>query len=163
MSRTIRRGDVFYIERFGYQDGSEQRPGRPGIVVSNDMNNEYSDCVEIVYLTTQPKTKLPTHVTVYGTGRVSTALCEQITTVSINRLGNYVGTCNQEEMEKIDGAIIVSLGIQNYKQDPDSKRPLNHNENQNISKAPQSEAERIYQKLYFDLLNRVLPTTTQKD
>ena len=60
----IKRGDIWYIES-GYNTvGSEQRPGRPAIVVSNDRNNEYSSTLEVVYLTTQPKHDLPTHVTI---------------------------------------------------------------------------------------------------
>lgn len=39
-----------------------------------NKNNENSNVVEIVYMTTQPKTDLPTHVTVRSTGRPSTVL-----------------------------------------------------------------------------------------
>ena len=70
----IKRGDIWYIES-GYSVGSEQRAGRPAIVVS-------SGTVEVVYLTTQPKRDLPTHVTISSLSRESTALCEQITSVS---------------------------------------------------------------------------------
>lgn len=57
----MRRGDIFYIEATGYQTtGSEQRPGRPGIIVSNEKCNENSEVVEVVYTTTQPK-KPPPH------------------------------------------------------------------------------------------------------
>lgn len=47
----IKRGDIWYIES-GYSVGSEQRAGRPAIVVSNNRNNQYSGTVEVVYLTT---------------------------------------------------------------------------------------------------------------
>ena len=56
----IKRGDIWYIESGYITVGSEQRPGRPAIVVSNDRNNEYSSTLEVVYLTTQPKHDLPT-------------------------------------------------------------------------------------------------------
>ena len=72
----IERGDIWYMES-GYNTvGSEQRPGRPAIVVSNDRNNEHSSTLEVVYLTTQPKHDLPTHVTIRSTNRESIALCE---------------------------------------------------------------------------------------
>ena len=72
----LRRGDIFYVEK-SYATGSEQYAGRPAIIVSNDKCNETSDVIEVVYLTTQPKNDLPTHVTVHSTGKASTAICQQ--------------------------------------------------------------------------------------
>lgn len=78
----IYRGDIYYIMPFYTVTGSEQRAGRPGVVVSNDINNRHSPNVEIVFLTSQEKKPLPTHVPVMC--RVpSTALCENIQTVSV--------------------------------------------------------------------------------
>lgn len=107
----IERGDVFYIDKFGFQVGSEQRSGRPAVVVSCKENNDHSDTVEVVYTTTREKTELPTHVTIFATPLRSTVLCEQVTTVSKERIGNYIGRCNEEEMEMIDAALRVSLGL----------------------------------------------------
>lgn len=107
----IRRGEIFYIGRGGTTTGSEQNADRPAIIVSNDMNNEYSGVVEVVYMTTQTKTDLPTHVTIRSTGRVSTALCEQIVSVSQDRVNGYIGQCSDKEMENIDIALMISLGL----------------------------------------------------
>lgn len=107
----IKRGEIYYIERDYKTTGSEQIAGRPAIIVSNNKNNENSTTVEVVYLTTQPKADLPTHVTVRGTGKGSIALCEQITTVSTERIGSFSGICNKQEMEAIDTALLISLGI----------------------------------------------------
>lgn len=57
----FKRGDIFYVMK-GNNCGSEMEAGRPAIIVSNNLNNNNSDIVEIVYLTTQPKPELPTHV-----------------------------------------------------------------------------------------------------
>ena len=79
MIEEIKRGKIFYIEKMGgYEVGSEQRSGRPAIVVSNDKCNAFSDVIEVVYLTTQPKSDLPTHIDIRSTQRASVALCEQI-------------------------------------------------------------------------------------
>lgn len=108
----IKRGEMFYISRRGERyNGSEQHADRPAVVVSNDKNNENSNVVEIVYMTTQPKTDLPTHVTVRSTGRVSTVLCEQVYSVSIDRVGTYIGECTDKEMENIDIALMISLQL----------------------------------------------------
>lgn len=106
----IKRGEIFYIKR-GYYTGSEQEAGRPGVVVSNDKNNESSGTVEVVYLTTAPKKDLPTHVTIHSTGRDSTALCEQISTVSVERLGDYICDATEAEMMNIEIAMLISLDM----------------------------------------------------
>ena len=91
--------------------GSEQHSDRPAVVVSNDKNNENSNVVEVVYMTTQPKTDLPTHVTVRSTGRPSTVLCEQVYSVLTERIGTYIGECSDKEMENIDIALMISLQL----------------------------------------------------
>ena len=111
----IKRGQVYYIDSI-YATGSEQRAGRPGIIVSNDRNNANSRVVEVVYMTTQPKADLPTHVFIRSVGRGSTALCEQIASVSIERLGDYIGDVNSTEMQNLEIAMLVSLGIQMERQ-----------------------------------------------
>lgn len=107
----IKRGDIYYIESGGYTTGSEQRPGRPAIVVSNDKNNEHSATLEVVYLTTQPKHDLPTHVTIRSTSRESIALCEQITSVAVERFGDYHGRVTEQELTRIETAMMISLGL----------------------------------------------------
>ncbi len=109
---NIKRGEMFYISRGGVPySGSEQHSDRPAVVVSNDKNNENSNVVEVVYMTTQPKTDLPTHVTVRSTGRPSTVLCEQVYSVSTERIGTYIGECSDKEMENIDIALMISLQL----------------------------------------------------
>jgi len=107
----IKRGDIYYIESGYATVGSEQRPGRPAIVVSNDRNNEHSSTLEVVYLTTQPKHDLPTHVTIRSTSRESTALCEQITSVAFERFGDYHGRVTEQELRRIETAMMISLGL----------------------------------------------------
>lgn len=107
----VERGDIFYIYKNGPTYGSEQVSGCPGIIVSNAKNNEYSETVEVVYTTTQEKNPLPTHVTIRSTPRVSTALCEQITTVSLERLGDYIGKVSKSEMSNLETAMLISLDL----------------------------------------------------
>ena len=106
----INRGDVFYVNR-SETIGSEQRSGRPAIIVSNPECNEHSPVVEVVYLTCQYKKPMPTHVRIESIGRRSTALCEQITSVDVSRLGDYKGHLTDGEMEQVDMALMKSLGI----------------------------------------------------
>lgn len=187
MSCEVNRGDIFYIERFGLQTGSEQRAGRPGIIVSNRENNLHSETVEVVYLTTAPKTELPTHVQIFSSARRSIALCEQITTVSVERLGDLVGRCTKDEMLQIDVALILSLGVKipdlrdlqkdldafvrekksakadktAYPQEVEKTDTANHAGGgccPDIMRYARLEAERdMYKELYLELLGRVVP------
>lgn len=138
MDTGIYRGDIFYINK-AVVTGSEQEGGRPAIIVSNDKNNKYSECVEIVYLTTQPKADLPTHVTITSAPQTSTALCEQILTVSKDRIGSYIATITEKEENSINKALMVSLGIYSGK----------------TENRAETEAE-IYKQLYDDLLSKLL-------
>ena len=95
----------------GATNGSEQFADRPAVVVSNDENNKHSGVIEVVYMTTQPKTDLPTHVTVRSTGRISTVLCEQASSVSVDRVNNYIGQVSEQEMKNIDIALMISLQL----------------------------------------------------
>lgn len=109
----ILRGEVYYItSRFDNTVGSEQKGGRPAVIVSNNANNEFSPCVEICYMTLQEKKPLPTHVFINrGSCINSTVLCEQITTISKERIGDYMCTLSDEVMEAVDEALMTSLGL----------------------------------------------------
>ena len=104
------RGQIYYVYPKDYT-GSEQGGGRPAIIVSNDVGNEYSQVVEVVFLTTREKKPLPTHVAINSAKYPSTALCEQIDSVDKERIGGYINEISQAEMKNIERALLVSLDI----------------------------------------------------
>lgn len=106
----MKRGDIYYIHKKD-TTGAEIMKGRPGVIVSNNSLNANSEVVEVVFLSTSPKKALPTHVSIYSSGKASTALCEQINTVSKLRVGDKMGACTPEEMAAIDEALLTSLDI----------------------------------------------------
>lgn len=105
-----KRGDIFYIYKQPAY-GSEQEAGRPGVIVSNNTNNHFSNVLEVVYLTTRHKPELPTHVEITANGVSSTVLCEQVNSVSVNRIGDYITSLTDAEMKPIDDALMASLGL----------------------------------------------------
>lgn len=110
--QTYHRGQIYYVYPRGYEyTGSEQGGGRPAIIVSNDVGNEYSSVVEVVFLTTREKKPLPTHVKIISSRCPSIALCEQIETVDKGRIGNYINEISQAELKGIEKAILISLDI----------------------------------------------------
>ena len=112
-NKNIRRGDIWYIGSTDDDEtcGSLQESDRPAIIVSNNACNTHSSVVEIVYLTTRPKKRLPTHVIIDSARKRSTALCEQIDSVTVDKLLNYYGQCTAHEMRRIDAALAISLGL----------------------------------------------------
>lgn len=145
----IYRGDIFYIMQGSYV-GSEQKSGRPGIIVSNDLANKHSPNVEVVFLTSQEKKALPTHVEVIA--RVpSTALCENIQTVSKERLSDFIRSCTTSEMKAIDKALLHSLGIE-------APAVVGGTQETEVPKAvSEAEVERnLYKALHEQLLDKVM-------
>lgn len=107
----IKRGQIYYIKSNYKEVGSEQYAGRPAVIVSNNKNNYCSEVVEVVYMTTRPKHDLPTHICTRSTGTPSTILCEQIFSVSKLRVGDYIGTLSDDELQALNIALTISLGI----------------------------------------------------
>ena len=141
-----KRGDIYYIARSGYAVGSEQEAGRPAIIVSNNLANKHSENVTVVYLTTQPKTELPTHVFINSAQKVSIALCECVVSVSKERIGNYYGQTTREEMKKINEALKIALDLEEKRAEMpqnDVKRQQAE-ENTNETEKRLNEAESAY-------------------
>lgn len=163
---SIKRGDIYWIEQSKYRPavGSVQNPGRPGIVVSNDANNACSPTLEVVYLTGKPKKDLPTHCTIRSAKITSIALCEQVTTVSVEQLEDYVGHCTEEEMAEVDRCIAISLGLP----DPNEAADIRFFTDHEVEELEEAVAEmekkltvanaraELLQELYYNLLNRTI-------
>ena len=175
----MKRGEIYYIESTYSETGSEQRAGRPAVIVSNDASNKNSDVVEIVYTTTSPKKDKPTHVLLRSMPKPSVVICEQITSVSTSRLGTFIGRRTEDELNCIDIALAISLGLDIWQnQTENSPAPADveddgadteelteelevirelKEERDNLSTALiVAETERdVYQKLYSDLMATV--------
>lgn len=118
----MKRGEIYYIESTYRETGSEQRGGRPAVIVSNDKNNENSEVVEVVYMTTKPKNDLPTHVFIRSALSPSTVLCEQVNSVSVKRIGTLIGKLTKSELAAVDSALAISLGIDFHGSEARSQR-----------------------------------------
>ena len=141
----IKRGQIRFI-KIPYATGCEQRNDRPGVIVSNNKNNQHSGTVEVVYLTQAQKKDMPTHVTVRDGVRRSTALAEQIHTVDVSRVGTLLGYVTDQEMQALNISMQISLGIQD-------EQPTAQKDDAYI----RLECERdLYRKLYTDLLVKVV-------
>lgn len=109
----MNRGDIVYIRNEeGKFTGSEWTKDRPAIIVSNNLCNEHSPVIEVVYTTTSRRKRLlPTHVIVHSTPYSSVALCESVYSVDKSRVKETGLKCDPIEMVKINNALAISLGL----------------------------------------------------
>ena len=109
--KDIERGQIWYVKQNSTPTGTEIWSNRPALVVSNDGTNRNADFVNVVYLTTQEKRKMPYHVEIISKDKKAIALCEQVFAVDKSRLITYFGEATDLEMKRIDTALTFSLGI----------------------------------------------------
>ena len=142
-----KRGEIYYVSPSYAETGSEIWSGRPAVIVSNDELNRCRNCVEVVYLTTRPKQDSPSHVILHATGRQSTAMCEQISTVDKVRMtysGDTPCACTKKELSEIDAALLYSLSL-------DAPAPVT---TLDLDKTRLLAERDIYKRMYEDLLER---------
>lgn len=154
MTQDFYRGDIFFIVHSPVS-GSEQGGHRPGVIVSNDLANRYSPNVEVVFLTSQEKKPMPTHVPVQCKVP-STALCENIQTVSKERLDGFVRSCTTEEMKQIDSALLYSLGIRSASVEEAPQQAANTPDPKADIQCREEIERDLYKNLYEQLLERVM-------
>ena len=106
----MKRGQIYYAD-LSPSVGSEQGGKRPVLIIQNDVGNKYSPTTIIAPITSQTKTKVPTHVKVtMPTGIPSIILLEQIRVIDKSRLDSKpIG--RMKSMENVDKAIAISLGL----------------------------------------------------
>lgn len=111
----IKRGELYYAD-LSPVVGSEQGGVRPILIVQNDTGNKYSPTVIAAAVTSQiNKAKLPTHIELnaneFGLVKDSVILLEQIRTLDKKRLKEKIGTLPPSTMNKVDNALLISLGF----------------------------------------------------
>lgn len=113
---TVKRGDIYYAD-LSPVVGSEQGGTRPVLIVQNDVGNKFSPTVIAAAITSQKyKTNLPTHIKVNADGcglqKDSIVLLEQVRTLDKKRLKERMGALDLNDMDRVNRALSLSLGIQ---------------------------------------------------
>lgn len=114
--KDVHRGDIFLIN-FDPAIGSEIKKVRPGIVLQNDVGNEYSPVTIVAALTSFHKNQklYPTEVIIpkkeSGLDRDSVALLNQIRTIDKERLVKKLGKVSREYLKDVNKALAISLNL----------------------------------------------------
>ena len=109
----MKRGDIYYAD-LNPVTGCEQGGIRPVLILQNNLGNRHSPTTIVAAITSKSeKGAIPTHVMIKtdGLSRSSMVLLEQIRTVDKSRIRDKIAMLDEEEMEKVDKALKVSLAL----------------------------------------------------
>ena len=107
-----KRGQIWWYEGSDNYDGAIQGKKRPYLIISNDLANAFSKVLMGIPFTSSVKKYIPTHLTLDFAGRENTLLAEQITSLNVDKLLSYVGTLDDEAMNKAEQCIKIAVGLE---------------------------------------------------
>ena len=114
-NKTIRRGEIYYAD-LSPIIGSEQGGIRPVLIIQNDIGNRHSPTVICAAITSKMnKANLPTHIELnagnYDIVKDSVILLEQLRTIDKKRLKDKVCHLDNEILDKVNQALLISLEL----------------------------------------------------
>ena len=116
--KDVKRGEVFYAD-LSPVVGSEQGGTRPVLILQNDVGNKYSPTVIAAAITSrQDKNAMPTHIGIRGDTcglpKDSIVLLEQVRTLDKRRLHERTGRIDEQDQQRVDQALNVSLDLSTF-------------------------------------------------
>ncbi len=142
MEEIINRGDLYYADLNDQVIGSEQAGSRPVVILQNNTGNFYGKTIIVAPITSREieTTKLlPTHVCLQPSKnklpKKSIILTEQVRVIDRSRLKYYMGTLDIDEIQAIDKALIIALGIAKTKtKESENNQKQNEEKNEYLTR-----------------------------
>jgi len=108
--RPPRRGDIYRVA-LDPTRGTEIRKKRPAVIVSNDSCNSFGTRVVVLPVTSNVSSLYPGEARVELRGKPGRALGDQIRSIDKSRLRSRAGRLSQQELEDVDDALRITLGL----------------------------------------------------
>jgi mRNA interferase MazF len=110
----IMRGEIYWAD-LNPAIGSEISKIRPVVVVSNNLNNEFSSTITILPITSKTPKVYPFEVLLdteeSHLHSVSKIKANQIRTIDKRRIKQRIGTVSDSKLKEIEKAILIHLDI----------------------------------------------------
>lgn len=110
MATSIERGEVFWVN-FEPSLGGGIKKTRPAIVLSNNAANANLNRVQVVPITSKTDRLYPGEAYVRLNTEKRKAMADQLTTVSKLRLGTKIGFLSNDDLCRVEVAVLIQLGI----------------------------------------------------
>ncbi|CAG8589772.1 1068_t:CDS:2, partial [Cetraspora pellucida] len=91
--------------------GTEAQKDRPGVIISNNKQNQFSGAVIMALITSQFDKVYPFEVEIEVEGKRGKILTDQIYTVDKSRLGRKMGVLNEKELKELVTGLHVVLEL----------------------------------------------------
>jgi mRNA interferase MazF len=109
----MKRGDIF-LANLDPVLGSEISKTRPVIIISNDINNSFSNTITVLPITSATGKIYPFEVFLsnkeFGLSKDSKIKTNQIRTIDKQRLYKKITEISNEKIKDIEKAILIHLG-----------------------------------------------------
>ena len=111
-----KRGEIWSVD-WSPSRGSEQKGTRPSLILQPDSGNKNENYPNTIVLTISTKGKnIPFHLQLNPTKENGLTIksfikCEQILTISKERLIKRIGFVNKDFLDKIENAVKIVLGF----------------------------------------------------
>ena len=123
VERIFKRGEVYWVnieeEPKNKKDfktkpqGAESQKNRPGVIISNNKQNQFSGAVIVALITSQFDKIYFFEVEIEVEGRPNKIITDQIYTVDKNRLERKVGVLNEKQLKKLAEGLHTVLELNN--------------------------------------------------
>jgi mRNA interferase MazF len=110
MSKFPKRGDIYWVN-LDPTLGSEIKKRRPCVIVSPNVANEVASRVIILPITSSAEKVYRFQVLIELNRKQGKILTEQIRTVDKMRLGDKIGSLDDETICLMEQALKISLGL----------------------------------------------------